>query len=468
MNIIEACQHPEIFAPWFKRPETYAGWFAFLTALFGLPMDEEQLELYRRHTGRTEPPTEAQKEAWLVIGRRGGKSFHMALIAVYLACFREYSQYLAPGERATILTIATDRRQARVIMRYIAAMLNNIPVFQAMVQRETADSFDLDNFATLEVGTASFRSTRGYSYGAVLCDELDFWRTDDAAEPDFAILDAIRPGMASIPTSLLLCASSPHARRGSLWDAFRRYWAKDDAPLVWRATTRQMNPSIPQEVVDRALERDQASASAEYMAEFRSDIEAFVTLEVVEACVTPGAFERPYVSGIRYQGFVDPSGGSNDSMTLAISHNEGGRVILDCTRERKPPFSPESVVLEFADTLKLYRVNEVEGDRYAGEWPREQFRKKGISYKIAEKVRSDLYRDMLPILNSCTAELLDSPRLVSQIVGLERRVHRGGKESIDHAPGGHDDLANAVAGALNASVKPRGGGGEIELVGGWY
>ncbi|CCE97207.1 conserved hypothetical protein [Sinorhizobium fredii HH103] len=464
MNILEACQHPKIFAPWFRKPETYRAWYAFLAAMFGLPMTDEQLELYQHHTGRKEAPTEAQREAWMVIGRRGGKSFHMALIAVYLACFFDYRQYLAPGERATVLVIATDRRQARVILRYVRAMLDNIDVLKAMVQRDTADSYDLDNSTTIEVGTASFRSTRGYTYAAVLCDELAFWRTDDAAEPDYAILDAIRPGMASIPTSMLLCASSPHARRGALWDAFKRYWGKDDAPLVWKATTREMNPTIPQSVVDRALERDHSSAMAEYGAEFRSDIEDFVSLEVVEACVSPGVRERPPLSNIRYRAFVDPSGGSNDSMTLAIGHREGERVILDCMRERKPPFSPESVVAEFADTLAKYRVREVEGDRYAGEWAREPFRKKGIAYKLSEKPRSDLYRDLLPMLNSKTADLLDSDRLVNQIVGLERRVNRGGKESIDHAPGGHDDLANAVAGVLNASTVQRGAY-EIPIVG---
>ena len=31
---------------------------------------------------------------------------------------------------------------------------------------------------------------------------------------------------------------------------------------------------------------------------------------------------------------------------------------------------------------------------------------------------------------------------------LERRTARGGRDSIDHGPGAHDDIANAVAGAL--------------------
>ena len=90
----------------------------------------------------------------------------------------------------------------------------------------------------------------------------------------------------------------------------------------------------------------------------------------------------------------------------------------------------------------------VHGDRYAGEWPREQFRKHGINYIPSDKSKSDLYVDSLPLINSRAADLLDNERLVAQLTGLERRTSRGGKDSIDHTPGGHDDLANAAAGAL--------------------
>jgi hypothetical protein len=51
--------------------------------------------------------------------------------------------------------------------------------------------------------------------------------------------------------------------------------------------------------------------------------------------------------------------------------------------------------------------------------------------------------------------LLDDARLLTQLVGLERRTARGGRDSIDHTPGAHDDLANAVAGL--AAVAKRGG-----------
>lgn len=448
MNILQACDDPNLFAPWFRDRSSYRAWFAFLAALFGLPMTEEQVETYKRHTGRSDAPTEPHREAWLVTGRRGGKSFTMALVAVYLACFFDYRQFLAPGERATVMVIAADRRQARVIIRYVAAMLNLIPLLKKMLLRETADSFELNNQVSIEIGTASFRTTRGYTFAAVLADEIAFWRTDDAAEPDYAILDALRPGMATIPNAMLICASSPYARRGALWDAFRRYWGKDGAPLVWQAATRDMNPTVPQSVIDDATERDPASAGAEYGAQFRSDIEQYVSREVVEACVSPGVVLRPRVPNVAYRAFVDPSGGSNDSFTLAISHREDEKIILDAILERRPPFSPEAVIVEFAKTLKEYGVREVSGDRYAGEFPREHFRKNGIGYRVSDRVRSDLYLDLLPNLNSGKVDLLDSDRLITQLVGLERRVSRGGKESIDHGPGGHDDIANAVAGAI--------------------
>jgi len=185
---------------------------------------------------------------------------------------------------------------------------------------------------------------------------MAFWPTDDSAQPDYEILDALRPGMATIPNAMLLCASSPYAQRGALWDAHRRHYGKDGDPvLVWQADTRTMNPTVPQRIIDEAMERDPASAAAEYGAQFRSDIESFVNRESVEACVSVGVRERAPMPGVRYSAFVDPSGGSADSMTLAIGHREDGVAVLDATRERRPPFSPEDVVQEFAALLKTYR-----------------------------------------------------------------------------------------------------------------
>jgi len=258
--------------------------------------------------------------------------------------------------------------------------------------------------------------------------------------------------MATLPDALLLGISSPYARRGVLWDAYRKHFAQDSAPvLVWQAPTQAMHPGVAPQVIADAYETDEAAASAEYGGQFRRDIESFVSREAVEACVIPERRELQPSNSLRHQAFVDASGGSQDSMSLALGHWQDGKV-LDAIRERRPPFSPSDVVAEFADLLKTYHVASATGDAYAGEWPRERFREHGIAYNVSTKVRSDLHRDLLPLLNSGTVELLDHKRVVAQLCALERRTARSGKDSIDHAPGGHDDVANAVAGVV-AAVK---------------
>jgi hypothetical protein len=449
-GIIDAIHDQRLFADWFSDDwSSWNAWFAFLAALFALPMDDAQLAIYRECSGRSDPPKAIAREAWLVCGRRAGKSFILALVAVFLAAFHDYRPYLSPGERGTILIIAADRKQARVILRYVSALLKGVPMLQTLISRETAEGFDLANSVSIEVATCSFRSVRGYTLVAGLLDEVAFWRAEDSSEPDFEVLNALRPGMSTIPNSMLLCASSPYARRGVLWEAHRQHHGKEHDPtLVWQAATRIMNPSVPQSFIDAEMERDPASAQAEYLAKFRADIEAFISREAVEACISAGTYERGRVEGFKYTAFCDPSGGSSDSMTLAIAHKESGLAVLDAIRERKPPFSPEDVVDDFASLLKTYGITKVLGDRYAGEWVKEPFRKHHISYESAAKPKSDLYRDFLPIVNSRKADLLDHPKLLQQLVGLERRVARSGKDSIDHAPGAHDDICNAAAGAL--------------------
>jgi hypothetical protein len=450
ISILDAIDSPEIWAGWFRDPKTWAPWRSFLSVLFGLPLSAADLELFRRCTGRQHPPAGGFTEAWLVIGRRGGKSFILALIAVFLAVFRDWKPYLSPGEVGTVKIIAVDRKQARVIHKYCRALLTKVPAFASLINRDTDDEIVLNNSITIEVQTASFRSTRGYTCIAALCDEIAYWRSDEtASNPDSEILRALRPAMATIPDAMLLCASSPYARRGELYSAWRRHHGRDGPVLTWQAATRTMNSTVPQAFIDEQIERDPAGAAAEYGAEFRSDIEGFISREVVDAAVVPGRHELPRLSNVAYRGFVDPSGGGADAMTLAIAHRDpSGTVVLDLVRERRPPFSPEQVAAEFAGTLRAYGIHRVTGDHYAGEWPREQFAKHGVRYETSDRSKSEIYLESLPFLNSGRIELLDHPRLISQLCGLERHTARSGKDSIDHAPGSHDDLINSALGAL--------------------
>jgi hypothetical protein len=427
---------------------SWEAWRTLLIAAMGEALNADERESFAKLTGREREPLVRVEEFIAVAGRRGGKSRAMSVLAAYVGGLCKHD--LVRGERGVLLCIAPDQRQASIVLDYCAAAFEQSPIIRQLVANRNADTLELNNGISIEVRAASFRRLRGPTYVAVIADEAAFWYSDEvSSNADTEILNAVRPGLATTGGPLVI-ASSPYAKRGVLWETHRRHYGKDGDPLILVAqgTSRDFNPSLSQSVVDRALERDHAAASAEYLAQFRADLETFVPHEVVQACVG-GHVEMAPLSTNRYSAFVDPSGGSADSFTMAVSRRDGERIVIDATREVRPPFSPEAVIDDFASLLKTYRVSKVTGDRYAGEFPRELFRKRGISYDCAEKPKSDLFRDLLPLLNSGRIVLPKSDRLVNQLCGLERRVSRSGRDSIDHGPGGHDDLANAVAGAAD-------------------
>jgi phage terminase large subunit-like protein len=176
----------------------------------------------------------------------------LSLIAVFLACFYDWSPYLQLGERGTIAIMAKDRAQCQTIFNYITKLLHGVKMLAPLIGRETVDLIELTNGVNIEIATASYRTIRSRTLIAALCDELAFW-SDEGTNPDNAVISAIRPGMGTIPGAMLLCASSPYARRGALWDAYHQDFGKNGSDvLVWQASTKTMNPTFSQRIIDRA------------------------------------------------------------------------------------------------------------------------------------------------------------------------------------------------------------------------
>lgn len=389
--------------------------------------------------------TPTVREFYGIIGRGAAKSRIVALIACWFAS-REYVR--APGESIYIGVFAPDRKQAGITFRYVLGLLRSVPALDALIVNETKDSIELSNGVTIEVITASIAAPRGRAYALVIVEEAAFLPTDQSVNPDVELLRAVRPALARVPGSLLAVVSSPYARRGVLWTAWQKYHEQPDGDVVlMQAPTLELNPTFDRRAVERAYEDDPASAGAEYGAQFRSDVETFIGPDVIDQVTAPERRELPPVAGVVYRAGFDAAGGSGaDSITLAIAHQDDrGIGILDAVREVRPPFSPEATIKDFAALLQRYGVSRVQSDRFAGEWPREQWRKYSIACDPCPFAKSDLYKALLPRLNSGQVELLDHPKLRAQLAGLERRTARGGRDTIDHRPGGHDDLINAAA-----------------------
>lgn len=209
-----------------------------------------------------------------------------------------------------------------------------------------------------------------------------------------------------------------------------------------------MNPKVPQRVIDDAMERDPIAASAEYLAQFRSDVGAFLDRELIERATDTGRRERAPQDRFRYLAFCDPSGGSHDRMSLAVGHMEENRIVLDLIRGVTPPFDPSVVVKDFASVLRSYHCSSVTGDRYAGEWVRTAFERAGVSYYHSDLSKSEIYLEALPLFTTQAVDLLDYQPLLIELQQLERRTSKSGRDAVDHPPMGHDDYANAACGAL--------------------
>jgi hypothetical protein len=455
-TVVDFMLDPQLFGRAFPDKASWWPWAVFLKAWACLPMDQRELDFFRQCTGRSVPPTTPYADAAVVGGRRGGKSATLALIGAYLAIYKDYSSILRPGERGVILLISQSQKQATQILSYIVGMFAESPLLRSMIERQTADSLDLTNRVTIQVGTTSFRSIRGFSFIAVLLDELSFWRDELSANPDREIVGAARPGLLR-SKGPMIGMSSPYSKRGQLFHWYSEWFGKDDQPLCWQAATQTMFPSVDMDDINKMIAADPELNISEFLAEWRGDIEGFCSVEVARACVSPGIHERP-PDGHRYTAFIDVASGSGaDSMTLGISHPETEKVILDVAHEIKPPFNPDVAAADMAHTLRRYGINKVTGDKVAKGWVAASFKRHGIRYIEAEHTKSELYLHLLPLLTSNRVALLDQAKLFQQLIALERHTGKSGRDAVDHPKrGAHDDLINSVAGALVLAAQKMG------------
>ena len=465
MNVLDAVRDKNLFGPFLgARPETWRHWFSALRVLYGLPLGEGDAECVARCTGRAAStmPRGGFSTALFLTGRRSGKSRTAAVVGAYEAVLGGHEGKLAKGERGVVAICAPRTAQGRIVKDYLRAAFE-APLLKAEVARETPEGFELRSGTRIEVMAGDFRTVRGFTLLACVIDEAAFfgYEAESKVKSDAELIRAVRPALATTGGKLV-CVTSPYAKKGWCYDQFRKHFGVAASKvLVWNAPSRAMNPTLPQSVVDDALADDLQAARSEYLAEFRDDVAEFLPRAVVEAVVDKGRVELPPAAGVRYSAFADLSGGRSDDATLAVGHREGAVVVVDALRRYKAPCDPYHVVALMAELLRRFGLARVTGDNYAADFVAGAFGRHGVRYQRCLKPKSALYLELLPRLCAGGVELPDSPDLVAQLCGLERRTRSGGRDSIDHGRDGKDDLANAVAGVAEAAGVSRRRAGAV-------
>ena len=228
-DIIACLRDPELFGglPQFRDLSTWRAWIVVLKAIFGLPLDDDELVIYQRHSQRAEAPADEMDEAALICGRRSGKSMIAALIAVYLALIPDWREHLAPGETATIAVIGQNQRAAvRALFGYVRGMVQGVPALRREVTAERSDELIFGKRRTaIAVWPSTHRSVRGLTLAGVVCDEIDHWWQGDSPNAAAEVIASVRPALVSLPGSKLIAISSPYTTTGWLYQFHKAHWA---------------------------------------------------------------------------------------------------------------------------------------------------------------------------------------------------------------------------------------------------
>jgi len=452
VNIIEAMDDPGVFQPWFAGA-SWDAWKAVLRAAFALPMSEADLATFARLAGGRKPPERRVRELWIVAGRRSGKDSIASGLAAWSAGIEQgHVGKLRPGELASVLCLACDRDQSRIVKGYADSYFTAIPELGGMNIRETRTGLELDNGAEIVIATNSYRQARGRTILFAIFDECAFWRDESSATPDIETYRAILPALATLPDAMLVGISSPYRKAGLLYDRWKAFYGQDDdRVLVIQAESIELNPTLDPALIAEALAADPAAARAEWLGQFRDDIAGFLDIELIEGAVDRAVIVRPPRPGLAYVGYVDAASGvGKDSFAAAVAHREGEEVIVDLAHEIRPPFNPQTATAEVAELFKSYNIGKVNGDKYSAGYNIEAFAKCGITYEYSERDTSQNYIETIQLFTSGRVRLVDNKRLVAQFAGLERRTSVAGRDRVDHGPNAnsHDDISAAVAGVV--------------------
>ena len=337
----------------------------------------------------------------------------------------------------------------RVLLRYAREPFETLDAFRAEVVRSTADSLELRNGVSVSAYPCRPPAVRGLRACIVVIDELAFFTATDGRPVDTEMLRVAR-GRVATTGGKVIVLSSPYAQTGALYELHRKhYGVEESSTLVWQASAPAMNPTLPADYLQRMQDDDPEAYRSEVLGEFRTGTSTLLDPDAIDACVDVGIRERAFDAAVAYTAAGDAAGGTGaDAFTVSIAGRVGDTAVHVVERAWLPKFNPSGVIAEAADLVKSYGLRAITMDRYAGGFPVEQFRAHGVTVTPSARDRSQIYTDLVPLVNSQRVVLLDKPELLRELRGLERRRGTSGRDRVDHRAGQHDDRANSAALAL--------------------
>jgi hypothetical protein len=403
------------------------------------------------------------REAILRTGRRSGKGRVAAVVATFEATVNADAHLAAvpPGERVSIVVVATSQTQARIVHRYVRKFLG-APALAPLVARDTDDEIELTNGIVIATVPAHAAAARGSAVPVVIMDEAAWYQGRDGSPLDAKeIYDALAPSTAQFPERRVLILSTPRWSTGWFAEMCTRAASGTFADMrTWHATTAEMNPRISRAFLEQERAKDPPAFRREYEAEFDSGIGAVFEGELVRAAVRET--ERlPAIPDVRYTMAIDPAF-TGDTFAAIVGHAEpSGRVVVDVVQgwhgTRGSPVQVDRTLDELAVLAGAYNNAAVLTDQYGAQPIRQGLAARGLS--VSEKpwtneTKVDAVAAVRRCLYSGRLEIPPTRELISELVTLEQRPTPSGRPRIAAPGGSHDDYATALLALVNELEAP--------------
>lgn len=405
------------------------------------------------------------REAWLIVGRRAGKTDAFAsTIVAYEATCGGHERFLRPRQQGICFQIAQDLRMARNSLHFIRAVLESSPLLTREIVQITADRLDLKNRFTIACVPATLKSVRGFASPVSVMDEVGVWYQEaESANPDYEIYRALSPGQVQFPDRKIVGISTPWNKAGLLYqyaeagteghklhhDVAREQYR--DVLVISGATPVMGNPLVTRDFLVRERDRDERAFEREILAEFQDSISGFIPTVLVEQARQEGVYERRYDPKWTYHPAIDPAF-RRDAFAFTIVHNEGGTVIQDVVRRfiarQGEVLDPAAVLDQIVPLLLEFRSSIVYSDQYQLESLGQLLRLRGVEIvpiTFTAKSKAQLYGNLQQLFLQRKIQLLDDSETIRELKSLERTLTGGGTVQISAPQGLHDDMASVLA-----------------------
>jgi len=442
VNMIEFATDPNYLGLSFKeRPAQEV----ILRVIYGLPLDDDQLKIYRRLT-KNKKEFESGKEkteAELALGARSGKSLLASIVAIYEATRSKWQKYLNKGESGYVVVVSTRLRQSeQIIGANCLRLMENSYNLRGLIKNSTQSELTLKSNMKILSLPCNSTSGRGYPIACLIFDEIAHFYTE-GVKADEVIFNALRPRQAQFPGCKLVMISTPAAKQGIFFNFFDEGF-KVPGRLTAQAPTLLMNPLVDRKFLEKEKARDIDNYLREFEAQFAEKVEAFLSYELVENSLKL-AGDLPYNSGYIYYAGIDASGlAGRDRFSLAIAHKQGINVYIDKVKSWNLK-DPDPIMKDIKELAGIYHINRATIDRYAKGWVLNSLQKIGLFVNIRPSL-AEIYVNIKSLMLGNRLFLPNNKAIKKAFLNTQAYYGRNNALSIAHERNadGHSDEADAI------------------------